>query len=144
MNAIEVFKTFITISSILRLISAILLFAAVGKQPYSYYTALRFIVCFTALYCARFCWQNISDEPQEYIENDIAPQPTSEDGRQMWWMFVFLMIAVVFNPVIPLTFERSEWQLIDIGIGLLFIVSIYFVEDKKILRRKFAELESKD
>ena len=39
---------------------------------------------------------------------------------QSFWMFVFVAIAILFNPIIKITFEREIWQVIDVITMLLF------------------------
>jgi predicted neutral ceramidase superfamily lipid hydrolase len=103
-------KKFFSLSIILRIISAALLFGALAKNPYDYYTLLRLATCATSAYCA-------------FLAKQLKSQI---------WLVVFSILAVLFNPVLPLRFSRDSWTLIDIATALFFLVSIFvFSENKK-------------
>ena len=38
----------------------------------------------------------------------------------------FCVIAIIFNPVIPLFLGRELWQIVDIITGIVFLLSILF------------------
>ena len=76
--------------------------AAAGGHPYSFYTTTRwvvFVVC---------CWG-------AYQHLEVSPKGI---------LVGFIVIGVVFNPLIPFRFKRDVWQVIDIisGISLLALV----------------------
>ena len=51
---------------------------------------------------------------------------------QSFWMFVFVAIAILFNPVIKITFEREIWQVIDsVTLGAFICYYGYSVTTKK-------------
>jgi hypothetical protein len=33
-------------------------------------------------------------------------------------------IAILFNPVLPISFTREEWQPLDIGVAVIFLVAL--------------------
>ena len=87
--------------TVARLVSAGLLFAAVGRHPYSYYTLMRFVVCLVAAYGAFLA---------------------SKQG-QPGWMWTFGVLALVFNPFVPLHLDRSTWAVLDAAAGTVFLAS---------------------
>lgn len=76
-------------------IPAVLLFLGVFSLPYGYYMLLRVIVFVSALYLIS--------------QNKDA------------WLFVFLGIAILFNPVFPIYLVKAIWIPIDIAVGILYI-----------------------
>ena len=80
-------------------VAAAFLFLALGHHPYSYYQVLRWLVCVASVYTAY----------QAY------------EMKQSNWTWVFAIIAVLFNPIAPITFARDTWQLLDVVAGALFI-----------------------
>jgi hypothetical protein len=89
-----------------RIAAAIMLFLALARLPYGYYTLLRFVVCGTTAYGV-------------YV--------TSTDRKQPGWAWAFGIIAVVFNPLIPVHLNRDAWAVIDILVALVLLVSLGFV-----------------
>ena len=77
---------------------AAMLIAAFGSWPYGYYQLLRWVVAGTAAYMA-------------YINFN--------SGKQSW-AWVFTVVAVLFNPVVPFTMARESWQLFDIAAAVPF------------------------
>jgi hypothetical protein len=82
------------------IISAVFAFvSAAGGHPYSFYTTTRWVIF---LVCVWGAYQN----------REILTK----------WIFIgFIVIGVLFNPLIPFRFSRDIWQVIDIagGIGLI-------------------------
>ena len=80
------------------IIAAIMLFCALAPWPYGYYQLLRFVVCGAALYTAfmAYNWQKI------------------------WAAWLFGVVAILFNPLIPIHLSRELWQPIDVICALTF------------------------
>jgi hypothetical protein len=91
---------------IARIAAAIMLFLALGRLPYGYYTLLRFVVCGTAAYGAYFA---------------------STEQKKPAWAWIFGIIAVLFNPLIPIHLTRDIWAVIDVAVALLLFVSLLFL-----------------
>ena len=89
--------------NILKVTGAILLFLAIGKHSYDYYILLRWIVFSISIYCIYMHTKREEDE----------------------WIFLFLLIGLLFNPIIPLHLTRRTWKYIDIISGSLLLFSIY-------------------
>ena len=99
-------KSTILLLSIAWLISAVMLvFAAVEKQPDSFYTLLRWVCC------AVFAYSGV----------------TSFQMKRMLWLCIFGVLAVLFNPIFPLGLNRSSWIVADLlSIGAMLIAAFIF------------------
>lgn len=91
--------------TIARIIAAILLFWALDRHPYGYYTLLRCVVCGVTAYGVYYAL--------EFQKNG--------------WAWTFVIIAVLFNPLIPLHLRRGTWQFIDLGVAILLLISIFLL-----------------
>jgi hypothetical protein len=96
-------------SIIAKLIAATMLFAALGRHPYDYYTLLRWIACGV---CAYTAFQ-------------------AAEIKKTGWLWVFVIAAIVLNPIAPLHLKRDTWALIDIAAGVLLLLSIAFIDIRK-------------
>jgi len=87
----------------LSLFVAVLLFMAMSHLPIGYYTFLRFVVTLAAILLLAHHW------PKERLTI-----------RTVTWG----AIAILFNPIIPIYLHsKSVWMAIDLGTGIVFIVS---------------------
>jgi len=82
--------------------AAVLLIVALGEHPYGYYTFLRWSVCVAAIVVAWVAW------------NSQAQAAT--------WLFVG--VAILFNPIAPVYTSRENWRVIDVGAALCFVGSL--------------------
>jgi hypothetical protein len=78
-----------------------LLFAAADTWPYGFYQLLRIVVTGTAGY--------------------VAVQLIN---RHQVWPWIMGGIAILFNPILPISFTREEWQPIDFGVAVLFLIAL--------------------
>ena len=79
-----------------------LVLAIIGGWPYRYYQLLRTVVCFTVLFLASLGWRQSKDN----------------------WTWTFLIMALVFNPFVPLYLGRETWLLVDLVSLVLFSIAI--------------------
>ncbi len=88
------------------LIAAMMLvFAAAEKQPDSFYTLLRWVCCAVFAYSA----------------------VTSLQMKRMLWLGIFAVLAVLFNPIVPLGLDRTQWVVADwFSIGAIVISAFVF------------------
>ena len=88
------------------LIAALMLiFAAAEKQPDSFYTLLRWVCCAVFAYSA----------------------VTSLQMKRMLWLGIFAVLAVLFNPIVPLGLDRTQWIVADwFSIGAIVIAGFVF------------------
>ena len=90
------------------LIPIALLFIATARMPYGYYTVMRTVVCGFAGYFAYIAWQE-----------DVLVSRS--------WAVVFGLIAILFNPIVPVYLKRATWFDIDIGVVIFFPVHLMLV-----------------
>ena len=72
----------------------------IGGLPYAYFQIMRLVVCGAACFGAFTLKQ-----------------------RQAW-MWTMIIVAVLFNPVLPVRLDRGTWQAIDLLTGIFFLVSV--------------------
>ena len=98
-------KEHLSFSVIARIFASVLLFwAALSHHPSGYYTLLRWVVFGVGAYSA-------------YIAVTFNRTP---------WAWCFGLIALFFNPLIPVWLNRATWVNIDVVTGIIFILSIFF------------------
>lgn len=81
-------------------ITALMLFGALASWPYGYYQFLRLVVCAVAAYVTFMAY----------------------NWRISWATYLFGIIAVLFNPLVPIHLSRKIWQTIDVVCAALFVV----------------------
>lgn len=91
------------VSLILRIICILLLFLALFSHPYSYYIVLRWVVSFSSLFVG-------------YISSRVENHT---------WAWVYFIIAVLFNPILPIYLSRNTWQIFDVIVAIIFIYSFF-------------------
>ena len=79
-----------------------MLFGAIAELPYGYYALLRWITCITSILVAFQAFKKNID----------------------WVKVVFIVIAILFNPLAPIYLSRSTWIPLDIITAVLFIFAI--------------------
>ncbi len=81
----------------LAIILFLLFTAFVGFFGYGLYALLRWVVCLASLYWAFRYWKQ----------------------RQYIWV-VFVLLAILFNPIAKISFTRGTWQFIDLIAALVY------------------------
>jgi len=84
--------------------SSLLLVIAVLPLPYGYYMLLRLLITASAAYVA---YKNFNKE---------IPV----------WGIVFVIVALLFNPLYVVHFDKTLWVIIDI-----LVASLFFINSKK-------------
>ena len=104
-------KSTILLLCIAWLIAAVILvFAAAKKQPDSFYTLLRWVCCAVFAYSAVASFQM----------------------RRMLWLWIFAVLAALFNPVFLSLRDRSLWIVADwFAIGVMVIAAFVFRKASK-------------
>jgi hypothetical protein len=87
------------------ILSIFMLFGAIAEWPYGYYTLLRWITCIASMLVTFQAFEKNID----------------------WAKIIFIVIAILFNPLAPIYLSRSTWMPIDI------ITAIFFIFAMKIL-----------
>lgn len=93
-----------TIVSIVMLVLAI-----VSGWPYRYYQLLRVVVCGTALFLVLL----------------------ARKQRKGNWVWTFTVVAVIFNPLVPMYLGRELWGLLDLIALVLFAVAMGKLDVKR-------------
>jgi hypothetical protein len=100
------------IPRIVWLICAVLLVAAVLRLPYGYYNFLRIVICGAAAL--------------------IAVAGLAEDAqRGMAWTATFILIVVLFNPILPIRLHRSIWFYLDLMAAGVFTAHLIFYRNAR-------------
>jgi len=99
-------KSTILLLYIAWLIAAVMLvFAAAEKQSDSFYTLLRWVCCAVFAYSA----------------------VTSFQMKRMLWLWIFAVLAALFNPIFPAPLDRIQWIVADwFSIGAMVIAAFIF------------------
>ncbi len=87
---------------------AILLFLCLADMPYGYYQFVRLIAMLAFAYLA---FQ--SSKEQKHNE-----------------MFIFIGLAILFQPLIKISLGRILWNVVDVIVGIALIISI--ISTKKV------------
>jgi hypothetical protein len=78
--------------------SAILCFVAIADLPYGFYKILRWVVCSVAVASAL----------------RLKEQSAT-------WVWVLVIVALIFNPLFPVHFDKPVWKVFNIGAGIVFL-----------------------
>ena len=88
----------------LAIISTIMLLLAIPPLwPYGYYVLLRIMVCVTA----------------------IALSSWAHKREKSGWMWTLIIIAIAFNPLIPVHLGKEIWSIVDLVVAAIFVISIF-------------------
>ena len=82
-------------------IAAAFLVGALARCPYGYYILLRWVTCASAVYVAF----------------------AAHEWKRFAWVWLFGVVALLFNPLVPVHLSRGVWQPIDVATALLFVAA---------------------
>jgi Family of unknown function (DUF6804) len=82
------------------LVPIVLLLVATGRMLYVYYAFTRIVVCGFAAFLAYSGWKSGS--------------------VSRVWSTILGLVAVLFNPIIPIYLTRKAWYPLDIGVATIF------------------------
>ena len=85
-----------------------MLLIALEKNPYDYYTILRFVVFFVALGGVKI----------------------SFDKERKHWIWILGFIALLFNPIFPIKLSRETWAPIDVITAIVLTTSSLCIRGK--------------
>ena len=77
---------------------AAMMLIAIVPLPYGYYQLLRLVVAVCGLWIAYVAWQD----------------------RKVAWALVIGVTILVFNPLIPIHFDRQTWSVLNVIGALVF------------------------
>lgn len=93
----------------LALLAAVFLFLALAPLPYGYYTLLRLVVFGVTAYGAF---------------------RAVETGQTAWFL-VLAVLALLFNPVLPVPLGRELWRPIDAIAAIVVLVSGFVIREQQ-------------
>lgn len=85
------------------LLTVVMLLLTFLDWDYGFYQILRWIVTVSAVYIA---YQNYLQENKN-------------------WVWVFAIIAILFNPISPIHLDREIWAIIDTIVAVVYLVAFY-------------------
>lgn len=88
---------------------AIALFIAIADLSYRYYQLLRWAVCGIGAYSAYLAYEQ----------------------KRKAWMWIFGIIALIFNPMFKFYFDKTTWQGIDVVTGIVYMAGAFKVKLKQ-------------
>jgi hypothetical protein len=91
-------------------VAALLLLIALGDHPYGYYTFLRWVACGAAVLVAWVAW----------------------NSTRQWATWLFVSIAILFNPLAPVYLHRSTWRPIDVLCAVALVCSLAIERDSAV------------
>ena len=87
------------------LIAAAMAFTAIADLPYGYYMLMRLVVCATAVYVIV-----------------IAAK-----SRQMWAVWLYAILGLLFNPLMPVHLTKGIWQPLDFLAATALVIAAFAV-----------------
>jgi Family of unknown function (DUF6804) len=99
-----------SIPRVVWIVPTILLVIATARLPYGYYTFTRIVTC--------------------GIPAWIAYAGFQEGPAIKVWSIALALIAVLFNPILPIHLDRSTWFYLDLGAAGVFVAHLIFVRQK--------------
>jgi hypothetical protein len=92
------------------LVAAVVVLIALFNLPYGYYTLARVVIFGFSVTIAYF---SIASGSPNYV-----------------WTSLFVLIAILFNPIIPIHLNREIWFWIDIFVAAIILAHLVFVRQK--------------
>jgi len=88
----------------LAIVSTIMLLLAIPPLwSYGYYLLLRIMVCVTA----------------------VALSSWAHKNEKSGWMWTMIIIAIVFNPLIPFHLGKEIWTIVDLAVAVILVISVF-------------------
>jgi len=94
------------------LVVAFLLLIATLDLPYGYYTFLRWVTCGMAAFTAFMGYQ----------------------WEAKWVVWLFIPVAILFNPFVPIYLTKEIWQPIDLVCAILFGISALMLKSPLVVK----------
>jgi uncharacterized protein DUF6804 len=99
------------------IVVAAALLIAMMRLPYGYYTFNRILTCG---FCA--------------LISVLSFREAGSDGKT--WAVVFMIIAIAFNPFIPLRLSRFTWPYLDLVAAIAIGMHLFFARQRPARRAK--------
>jgi len=84
------------------ILAIFILLGAIAEWPYGYYIFLRWVTCISSILVVLQAFEKNID----------------------WAKVVFIIIAILFNPLAPIYLSRSIWIPLDIVTAILFMFTL--------------------
>ncbi|MFA5460242.1 MAG: DUF6804 family protein [Candidatus Paceibacterota bacterium] len=99
----------IKIKNILTVLCIIALLLAIPSiWPYGYYQLLRWLIAGIAVFIA-------------YIASEL---------EKRIWVWIMAIIAILFNPIVPIHLVKETWVVIDFIVAIMFMISLFKIKKK--------------
>jgi len=98
-------NNYISFSNVLKFAAVILLLYATSRHQYGYYIFLRWYIFIAFIYLS-------------YSAN--------KEKIKVWFV-IFSIIALLFNPIIPVYLNKEIWSVIDILCAITIFISIFYL-----------------
>lgn len=99
------------------LVSAAMLFSALGPHQYAYFQTLRWVVASSAVICC-------------FVMDEVRRTKSTPAGIE-FGIVVFAGLAILFNPIFPVTLARETWIPVDGLAAVTFLVVAVGVERRR-------------
>lgn len=90
-------------TTIIKIIAVIMLFWALADNPYGYYQILRWVICGLSGYLVYLAYNE----------------------KKNVWVWIFGILTVLFNPILPIYLDRDTWSIIDVITAVIIFISIF-------------------
>lgn len=97
------------IFTLARIVAAILLVWALDRHTYNYYEVLRLVVSGVCLFGVYVSWK----------------------FKKLDWAWLFGALVVLFNPLIRIPLQRLTWNVIDVAVAVLLLITIFLMKPAK-------------
>ena len=87
------------VERIIKIILAVLFFICLAKMPYGYYELVRFLALTGFIYLS---FKNY------------------EACRKIW-SYIFISLAILFQPLLKIDLGRNIWNVVDVVVGLCLL-----------------------
>jgi hypothetical protein len=91
---------------------------ALNDLPIGFYQVLRWTIFLSSIYLSYLNYR----------------------GDRQKFLWVFIPIGILFNPIVPFILEKNTWHIIDVIIALIFAISMFprnFIEVKRQVNKKY-------
>lgn len=89
-----------------KILAILFLLGALGDHPYGYYQFLRWIIMAVGGYLTFLAY----------------------NSERKIWVWIFGLITLLFNPIIPFYLSKDVWQFIDVIVAIIFLISIFKIK----------------
>ncbi len=92
-----------------KIVTILFLLIALADLPYGYFQFLKWVVLASAGYAAYLYYQS----------------------KKKVWVFIFGIIALLFNPIFRFYFSRETWCILDVIVAIIFFTSLFIKYERK-------------